>query len=408
MTTDSPAPTSKLRPLGDTADSSNTNVPVFADDQWAAAKREHWLRVGAEALPTRVNWRLVAIFVTIAFAAGWLVCLPFWFAGGLDRVDAGLFQGLLFGLMATPSLAALIVVFAIQRPKHPVSMLGLRFRPAGRTIALMAIAWFTPPIAVFAGLLLAGAVGALSIDLSGEAFRTIAIEAQQQLGADEATLEVFRTLPGGALIAINLAFTLTISVFVSSIPAFGEELGWRGWLLPNLRPLGTWPAMLVSTVIWGLWHAPIILLGYNFQDRGPVGLLLMIGFCVSIGLFVSWVRLRSASVYPAAIAHGSINAVAGTIPTLFATGVIDADPKVALVGWTLWVPFLALAGVHVLLGQFRKQPLPGLTLAESALALQRRDEAANADAPAAPTAPTRPSASDRPGEGSGTGTSVQA
>lgn len=365
-------------PLAPSDGSASAEPVPDADERRADAARARRLRVGAEALPRRVNGRLIALFTGIAVVAGWLVCLPFWIAGGLDRVEGLAFQATLLGLMCTPALAALIVVFLIQRPKRPVSMLGLRLRPAGRTFAVIAIAWLAPPVLAFAGMLLAAAIGALTLDLSGESFRTAVIAAQEQLGADPATIEQFRTMPPAALVALNLASTLTVGVLLSSIPAFGEELGWRGWLLPNLRPLGTWPAMLVSTVIWGLWHAPIILLGYNFQDRGPLGLVMMIGFCISIGLFVSWVRLRSASVYPAAIAHGSVNAVAGAVPGLFTTGIVDADPKTAVVGWTLWVPFLVFAGLLALLGQFRRQPLPGLTLAESALALQQRDAAADA------------------------------
>lgn len=72
-------------------------------------------------------------------------------------------------------------------------------------------------------------------------------------------------MPVGTLVALQLAL-MPGAAFINLLPALGEELGWRGWLLPKPLPLGTLPALLVSGVIWGLWHAPIILLGYNYPD----------------------------------------------------------------------------------------------------------------------------------------------
>lgn len=363
---------------------TTTNGVQFAgqqlDDQWTAEKHRARLVRGVAAQPTRTPWRLVAIYTAVAFALAWAVCLPFWFAGGLDQVDPGLFQGLLFALMYTPTIAALVVVFLIQRPKHPFTMLGLHVRPIGRTLLLCAIAWLVPPLLFAAALLLASALGLVSLDLTFESFRASFLANAGAMGMPPEAVASIEAMSAGALVALTLAQTATMSVLLSSLAAFGEELGWRGWLLPNLLPLGTWPAIALSNVIWGLWHAPIILLGYNFADRGPLGLALMVGFCVSVGTFVSWVRLRSASVYPAAIAHGSINAFAATLALVLIGDVGRMDPQTVLLGWSGWIPWLVLAALLVVIGQFARQPLPGLTLAESALALERRDAAATASA----------------------------
>ena len=69
--------------------------------------------------------------------------------------------------------------------------------------------------------------------------------------------------PLGVLVLAQLAM-IPIGGLFNALLAFGEEVGWRGWLLPALRPLGVWPALLTSGAIWGLWHSPLILLGYNF------------------------------------------------------------------------------------------------------------------------------------------------
>ncbi len=70
-------------------------------------------------------------------------------------------------------------------------------------------------------------------------------------------------LPIGVLVLLQL-LALPMAAFINLVPALGEELGWRGWLLPKLMPLGAIPAILTSGVIWGLWHTPLILLGYNY------------------------------------------------------------------------------------------------------------------------------------------------
>lgn len=65
---------------------------------------------------------------------------------------------------------------------------------------------------------------------------------------------------GGHLREISskrLVFT-GVLLFTGVIPAFGEELGWRGYLLPSLLPIGRRKALLLHGVIWGVWHWPLL------------------------------------------------------------------------------------------------------------------------------------------------------
>ncbi|NJL35021.1 MAG: CPBP family intramembrane metalloprotease [Chloroflexaceae bacterium] len=81
------------------------------------------------------------------------------------------------------------------------------------------------------------------------------------------------TAPGGqdvppaVVIAIQSALALTLFPLFNSIFAMGEELGWRGFLLPRLLPLGQERAILASGVIWGIWHAPAIAQGHNYPGH---------------------------------------------------------------------------------------------------------------------------------------------
>lgn len=137
------------------------------------------------------------------------------------------------------------------------------------------------------------------------------------------------TLPlsPGALVAVQLAQIPFEAILPNGLLTFGEELGWRDYLLPLLLPLGRWPALLLSGVAWGLWHAPIILLGYHYPDHPQLGVLVMVGFTVLLG----WLRLASRSIWPGVIGHGAVNASASAV-TLFARA--DACPDTMLVGTT--------------------------------------------------------------------------
>lgn len=92
------------------------------------------------------------------------------------------------------------------------------------------------------------------------------------------------------------------------LPAFGEEFGWRGYLMPKLMRLCGKPlAMIVGGVIWGGWHAPLTVTGHNFGVDYPgfpwLGILMMCLMCTLINPFFTLLTERTKSIYPAAFAH---------------------------------------------------------------------------------------------------------
>lgn len=129
---------------------------------------------------------------------------------------------------------------------------------------------------------------------------------------------------------------------INTLLALGEELGWRGLLLPELLPLGQRRAILLSGVIWGFWHAPVILQGHNYPSQPVLGVFLMVVFTVLAGAFFGWLYLRTRSPWAPALAHGSLNAIAG-LPLLFLTGVdITLGGTLAsLIGWIPLALFVA-------------------------------------------------------------------
>lgn len=292
----------------------------------------------------RVPWPSVIAFTLIACGLAWLVILPLWLGEGLAEPISGF---LLPVMMCTPAIAALVVVFAMRTPARGerLRVLGLwPLRPAKRVVWLMVIGWLAPPVLVALSVLLAAALGFVRLDPS---FSGFAHELEKALPPGTPLP------PIGIVVAAQVA-AIPLGALFNSILAFGEELGWRGWLVPALRPMGTWPALLLSGAVWGVWHSPVILLGYNFGRTDVTGVLFMIGGCIAWGVLLGWLRLRSASIWPAVLAHGALNAAAGLIVLVAA-----AQPDLALagpLGVAAWIVVAVVVLVLVLTGQFRGEP----------------------------------------------------
>ena len=95
-----------------------------------------------------------------------------------------------------------------------------------------------------------------------------------------------------------------------NIPMFiGEELGWRAFMVPRLLKLyKPWFAFLIGATIWALWHTMMIVMGLNYPSIHPVwGNLLMILFCIPMGIIFQYFYTKSKSVIVASLAHAGLN-----------------------------------------------------------------------------------------------------
>lgn len=104
-----------------------------------------------------------------------------------------------------------------------------------------------------------------------------------------------------------------------SFAAFGEESGWRGYMMPKLMKLmGTKKAVFTGGIIWGLWHAPLTCVGHNFGADYPgfpyLGIVIMCISCICLGIVLTYLTVKSGSIWPAAIMH----AVNNTNPSILA------------------------------------------------------------------------------------------
>ncbi len=131
--------------------------------------------------------------------------------------------------------------------------------------------------------------------------------------------EIF-TVEDHALVTGLLLLQLAASIIVF-FPSFGEEWGWRGYMMPKLTELmGRPAAIVVGGVIWGLWHAPLTVSGHNFStDTHPLlAILMMCGLCVLMNTFLTLLTERTKSIYPASFCHMVNNNMgAAALITLF-------------------------------------------------------------------------------------------
>lgn len=223
------------------------------------------------------------------------MALPLWLRDGLA---SPLFLPCSVAMMFTPTVASVVVVRFMER--RPV-LATLGIKPAGSAARLLV--WLLiAVVAVFAvvvlGLLSSAALGTYSFDLANmSAFRLLL---EQQL---EAVGSPADDLPMPIRVMWLLQFVnLAAASLMNTLPAAGEEIGWRGFLFPRLRDrLGATGAVLASGVLWGAWHAPLILLGYNYPSNPRLGVLMMCVSCIGLGALLAWVSQRGASVWPAAL-----------------------------------------------------------------------------------------------------------
>lgn len=248
-----------------------------------------------------VDRKALGWFLGITLIISWpLFLLPLLFPGAASPNAQLTTTGLWAFAMWGPGLAAILTTVLIL--KKPFRSLNLN-RLGPRRFYLWA--WFLPTALSIAGGLFTLLFGIAKLDTQ---FTLIREAMASAAGGGH--------VPAGLVVAIQVAFAIVLAPFINVPFALGEELGWRGFLLPHLMPLGQWKAILLSGAIWGLWHAPAILQGLNYPGYPVAGIFMMVVFCVLLATILSWLYLNTKSPWVAALGHGAVNAVAG-LPVFF-------------------------------------------------------------------------------------------
>lgn len=112
--------------------------------------------------------------------------------------------------------------------------------------------------------------------------------------------------------ALNFVLSLFVQSLLGSIITIGEEFGWRGYAQEKLiKQFGLNRGLILLGVIWGYWHLPISLMGWNFPAHPILGALILTPLSTVIfGIFLGWLYLRSKSIWIPTMAHAAINLTA--------------------------------------------------------------------------------------------------
>ncbi len=154
--------------------------------------------------------------------------------------------------------------------------------------------------------------------------------------------------PAPYMILLLTFVTFFTAPIMNMIPSLGEEIGWRGFLLPTLEPAGKIKAMVISGIIWALWHTPmILLLGFGYGKQAWPGVLLHFVMITSLGIWMGYIWLSTRSTIFAAFIHSVINAHAyGVLTVLFVSENKLLIGPVGIIGASLCL-FLGLATLFI-------------------------------------------------------------
>lgn len=276
----------------------------------------------------------VLSFLLLTFGIAWISWeVPFRLG---MTMQSHLLQLVLLPGAFAPALAAIIVRKWITRDGFADA--GLR--PNFRHWRYYLVAWLLPipVVAVIVGLALIFHIGQPDFTLRRAA------EALGQNGN-------IPTLPATILWPI-LTIQCLVNPLLATFVLWGEEFGWRGYLQVRLladRPL---LAAVTTGLIWGVWHWPTNLRGYNFPEHPYLGLAVFPVGTVLLSIILGWLRLRTGSVWVPSLGHAAFNGIAGSLTLLLFAGGADllyVNPA-GLLGW---IPLGALSAWIVLTGQLK-------------------------------------------------------
>ncbi|ELZ06646.1 CPBP family intramembrane glutamic endopeptidase [Natrialba aegyptia] len=245
--------------------------------------------------------------------------------------------------MFTPMVAG-IVTCLTGSPSFEQA--GLR-APWGR-LRWLAIAVAVPLVLILLGTGIALLLPEVSFvpdanPLTGEGTEFAPTDAEQPAGP---------SLPDWPLnLLVTIVVAVVAGVTINAVLAFGEEFGWRGVFLTELAPYGFWPASAATGLVWGLWHAPVILEGYNYPNYPVVGVGVMVAACLAMSPVYTYITLNAESVIAPSIFHGTFNAF-GTTMIVFAQGgselVVNPVGAVGIVVFGLATAAIAVRGAPAL------------------------------------------------------------
>lgn len=259
------------------------------------------MEIKREYPKSQAVWYFVLVFV-LAYAMQFAAMYAY---------PSSLYQLSLMAVMMIPMLSVLILHKGLGKAKT-----GIDWKPKKGAVKWFIAAWFAPIFLVAAGSAIYYLIFPNQFDI-GMGYISAAIPEGTDLQG--------MTYP--IIAATQIISAITYAPPLNMIFALGEEVGWRGYMVPMLTSrLGKKSALIIGGIVWGSWHWPLICgVGYNYGTGyfgAPfTGMAAMCLFTVVAGILLSYLYEKTGSIFAPSLAHGAINACAA-LPLLFTDGTV--------------------------------------------------------------------------------------
>jgi membrane protease YdiL (CAAX protease family) len=247
-------------------------------------------------MDTHLNNKRILIFLAIAVGVPWTSALAFYLSGMLEYNPGQSVMLVNYIFISTPALAN-VVTRLITREGWKRLWLWPNFRRGWKFYLAV---WLLPLLAMIPGTLIYYLLFPHSFDPSLATARKMSVPFP--FGETASSWSV--------LLSLTLQLMI-IQGLIYGVIAIGEEFGWRAYLLQKLvdRLGSARNAAVLVGLIWAVWHLPLLFMGLGADPNisGPREIFLFALIypisTISSSILLSWVTLRSGSVWPAAIGH---------------------------------------------------------------------------------------------------------
>jgi uncharacterized protein len=255
------------------------------------------VQITAPGLPSRVRWRRVVVYYVLAYAVTYALVGVFLVSGGSFRDPSWVFFAQAASLV--PALTAIVLTRWLWRAPLGAS-LALRLRWDRWLLVASTVPWALSLIALAFGLAMPGVHwdGSLQPAVDAKILSPGQLDSLRRIAGQHSLPPVVLLVPMGLLSSITMSF----------VSGCGEEIGWRGFLHTELRPLGFWRNVLVTGLLWLGWHLPLLALGYGHPQHPLAGAGLMSAFILVASVGYGYLRERAASSLITGLFHGTTEA----------------------------------------------------------------------------------------------------
>jgi len=244
----------------------------------------------------------ITAYILISFGFSWIVFLSVILLQ-LKATDPIAVILMVLGMFG-PFLASFIVTKFLKKESF-TEKIGLKFK----INRWFFVSWFIFVFIIFLTIFISTLFPKVSFSLKMEGF----FEKYSYLLKDPSSLKMKEQMENKPILFFILAIiqSLFAGITINALAAFGEESGWRGFLLNEYKEKSFIEASIRIGLIWGVWHSPVVANGLNYPQHPQIGVFMMIIWCILLTFIFNYLRIKSKTVLSSAVIHGTLNAMAG-------------------------------------------------------------------------------------------------